>query len=298
MDKSKRKIVSEKNTKSEILQAYEELVSELSNETEFSKSEIEEKDMIKDASSQTTEKTINELARLKVTLNQTLDSLTDKLVSEAEKLVSVKKAVEISQKDLETNFQIKSKAEMLKKLFESYSEKQAELEKEMGSKRLAWEEEQKSYEEILKRKRQRDEEEDKYQVDLEKRRWNQRLEEEKEVYQQKLTELEDLKKQVAQFPQDKEKSINEAVGKALADARKQFETEKSFTKQESETALKIAQLQISQFENTLKDQSIEIVQLKKQLEEATKQVKDIAVAVIDSKKENKAGAEPVKASVS
>lgn len=107
---SKTKPVSEKNTKSEILQAYEELMGELSDEAEFTKPEIEAQEIIKIASMQTTEKTINDLAKLKVSLNQTVDSLTDNLVSEADKLVSLRKAVEISQKDLETNFQIKSKA--------------------------------------------------------------------------------------------------------------------------------------------------------------------------------------------
>lgn len=101
---------------------------------------------------------------------------------------------------------------------------------------------------------------------------------------QKLVELDELKKQVAQVPQEKEKSIVEATAKALAEARKQFETEKSFARQESEAALKITELKISQLEETVKIQSSEITQFKKQLDEATKQVKDIAVAVIESKK--------------
>lgn len=281
---SKTKPVSEKNTKSEILQAYEELMGELSGEAEFTKPEIEAQEIVKTASMQTTEKTINDLAKLKISLNQTVDSLTDNLVSEADKLVSLRKAVEISQKDLETNFQIKSKAEMLKKLFESHSEKQAGLEKEMDSKHKEWEEEQKSYEEGLKRNRQRDEEEYKYQADLENRRWEQKLEGEKQAYQQKLSELEDVKKQISQFPQEKEKAVSEATAKTLQEARKQFETEKSFTKQESETSLKISGLKISQLESSVKQQSDEIVLLKKQLDEATRQVKDIAVAVIESKK--------------
>lgn len=284
---SRIKPVSEKNTKSEILQAYEELMGELSSEAEFTKPEIEGQEIIKTASMQTTEKTINDLAKLKVSLNQTVDNLTDNLVSEADKLVSLKKAVEISQKDLETNFQIKSKAEMLKKLFESHSEKQTGLEKEMDSKHKEWEEEQKIYEENLKRKRQRDEEEYKYQADLENRRWEQKLEEEKQTYQQKLAELEELKKQIGLFPQEKEKAIAQAVEKALAESRKQAEVDKSFAQQKAENTLKIAELKISQLENTAKDQASEIIQLKKQLDEATKQVKDIAVAVIESKKEEK-----------
>ncbi len=281
---AKIKPVSEKNTKSEILQAYEELMGELSSETDFTQQETEAGEVVKTASGQTTEKTISDLAKLKVSLNQTIDTLTDSLVSEAEKLVSLRKAVEISGSDLETNFQIKSKAEMLKKLFESYSQKQIELEKETADKQKRWVEEQVVYEENQNRARLRDEEEYKYQVDLEKRRWNQKLEEEKQGYQQKLTELEEHKKQIARFPGEKEQSVTEAVGKALAETRKQFETEKSFTKQESEAEVKLTGLKISQLENTVKQQSDEIIQLKKQLEEATKQVKDIAVAVIESKK--------------
>jgi chromosome segregation ATPase len=235
---TKNKLVSEKNTKSEILQAYEELMGELSNEAEFTKPEIEAQEIIKTASTQTTEKTINDLAKLKVSLNQTIDNLTDSLVSEAEKLVSLKKAVEISRSDLEQNYQIKSKAEMLKKLFESHSEKQSALEKEMNSKHKEWEEEQKSHEESLKRKRQRDEEEYKYQADLENRRWGQKLEEEKQSYQQKLVELSELTKQVAQFPQEKEKAIAQSVEKALAESHKQAEVDKSFAQQKTESTLK------------------------------------------------------------
>lgn len=281
------KPVSEKNTKSEILQAYDELAKELSEETAFTPDEVEAREVVASGLAQTSEKTINDLAKMKISLNQTLDSLTDNLVAQAEKLVSLRKAVEVSQKDLENNFQIKSKAEILKKLFEAYSQKQTELEKEMLDKRKKWEEEQLDYETEIKRRRARDEEEYKYQTGLEKQRWQQKLEEEKNSYQEKLTELEGLKKQIAQFPQEKDKAIAESVGKALAEIRKQFETEKSFAKQERDGEVKITGLKISQLENTVKQQSEEITALKKQLDEATRQVKDIAVAVIESKKEDK-----------
>lgn len=257
------KQISEKNTKSEILQAYEDLMLQLGEGVELTKKEVQEQAIVEKAASETTEKIISELARVKISLNQAIDSLSDSLTSEAEKLTDVRKAVTVSQRELESSFQIKARAEMLKKLFEAYSQKQADLEKEIAGKHKNWEEEQREYEEGLKRKRQREEDEYKYQVDLEKRRWSQKLEEEKEVYKQKLVELEELKKQTALFPQEREKAILEAVGKALAEEKKLFEVEKSFTKQESDTALKIAGLKISQLEAIVKEQAGEILELKK-----------------------------------
>lgn len=300
MDRSKRKTVSGNNTKSEILQAYEELIKQAEEEvSDDEMSKIQDDIIIKRASEGTMEKATNDLSRLKSDLNQAISQLTDKFTKEAEEFQNLQKAVELSRRELDELHQIKFKAGILKQMILIHKQKEEELEKEIRNKRDLWEEEQKVYQEKQRRDRDREGEEYKYQRMLENKRdqdrrqqeeldWQRRMQLEKEALGQTRQELERLRKAEERFPTDTEKAVTEAVEKALAESKKQAEVEKTFARQEFENALKIAQLKISQLETTLKDQNIDMAQLKKQLEEATRQVKDIAVSVIESKKpENK-----------
>lgn len=277
------KSVTEKNTKQEILEAYQELLAEASkggSQESFAASE--ERTTLKSASNETVEKITADLSKLKLSFNQTLVQLTEQLTAEAERLAVIQKAITIAQKDLEETQRIKVTAGLLYRMIEVQKQKEHEFEEEMKEKRKTWEEEQHNYEETIKRDRTRNAEEYAYEQKLQKKRDSDEREAEKQVKLAVTRELEELRKKAGGVPQEIEQAVKEAVVKALADAKRDTDTKALLTKQQTDSELRLAQTTIASLEKTAASQMTEITQLKRQLDEATKQVKDIAVSVIEN----------------
>lgn len=138
------------------------------------------------------------------------------------------------------------------------------------------EEETYQYSTSLTRKRAEDEFEDK------KLAWEKDLSQRKEELAKEKQELEHLRKMSADFEGQKESAIKET--EVLLDKKltEEFETEKKLREQEIKAEKEILGLKIANFEaeNSRLNKEIEI--LKRSLDEATRQVKEIAVKVIES----------------
>jgi hypothetical protein len=284
--------ISEKNTKAEIIDAYQELMHQITNETPEYKQTTEEHKIVETAAKETVEKIVNDLSQLKLTTNQTIGSLTDRLTEEAEKLATLKKAITLAKKELEESQQITFKAGILQRLIATQIEEEEQFEKEIAAKRNAWAEEQKTYEDQLKKQRSREEDEYTYQRNLERKREKDNFEEEKRQFEKILAEekasqaqkeklLHDLQKEVDTFPAKLEKEIKQAVTQAIAQEKKDAQVQTNFAKQEAESQTKIAALKITSLETMVKTQTTEIEALKQQLQTATKHVKDIAISVVE-----------------
>lgn len=158
------KQVSEKNTKQEILDAYKELITGIGGEaTELPH---EDKMALDKASKESVEKITSDLASLKLSLNKTLTELTDQLTGESERLTTLRRAIAISQKELEETEKIKAQSGILKRLLELHRQKEDELTQEIESKRKEWAREQTEYREKIERERARDEEEYAYELKM------------------------------------------------------------------------------------------------------------------------------------
>ena len=276
------KSVSEKNTKNEILAAYQELLVEAQAGVVPSLGYQEEKAVVAAASSQTVEKITTDLSKLKLSFTQAVNEVADRLTQEAETLTTVQKAIVIAKKELEETQKIKLTAGLLYRLLET-QKKQEDV----------WAQEEKMYAQETARKRVRDDEEYAYEKKLQKQRDTDERESEKLARERKtaeeagaktalVKELEELRKKMAQAPIEAEKMVKEVVGKALAEAKKDAEVILAQIKQQAENDMQMAGLKIESLEAINKTQVAEIAQLKKQLDEATRQVKDIAVSVISS----------------
>lgn len=284
--------VTERNTKNEILDAYQQLLDQLHKDTASDETAKQEQALLDSAAKETVDKVTKDLSQLKIVVNQTISNLTEQLTNEAERFATLQRAIAIAQKELEEKQQIKARAGMLYRLIETYTKEETQLEQEITSKRQTWLSEQQAYEERIKRERSREEDEYEYikklqrQRDLEaweeeKRKREQRLAAEQEKQAQKDKELEELRKEVAQFPAQLDKAVKEAVAKTVMEERKEAQVRANFAKQDADTNAQIASLKISSLEKTVKEQREEIAELKRQLEKATQQVKDIAVTVIE-----------------
>ena len=137
------------------------------------------------------------------------------------------------------------------------------------------EEEAYRYEQQLERKRVVDEREN-------ERLMHERKDEEQEIKDTLMTELSELRKKAAAAPVEIERAVKQAIATAVAQTQSDAATKASFAKQQADAALNLATVRITSLEETVKTQLQEIFLLKKQLDEATRQVKDIAVSVIAS----------------
>lgn len=287
------KQISEKNTKQEIMDAYREIVSQVSIDTvDLS---TEDKKALESANKESVEKITNDLSSLKLSLNKTLTELTDRLTHEAERLTTLRRAITISQKELDETEKIKVQLGMLKRLLELHVQKENELAQEIESKRKEWETEQAEYVATLKRERTRADEEYAYARKLEKKQdederiqrrltWETELQKDKEKLSQEKRELEELRKKTAQYPDEIDKVARDAASKAATETKKEADIKIQMLTQEHASQIKLERLKIEQLESLAKSQTTEIERLKKELTEATRQVKDIAVAVIEGPK--------------
>ncbi len=110
----------------------------------------------------------------------------------------------------------------------------------------------------------------------------QALEQQQHELSAQQTELKQLRHQVEQFPQELDKAVKQAVDAVRTEEQTTAKVTRDLLEKQVEGDTAIAQLKISNLEQTVKTQSQEIIQLKQQLNQSTQQVKDIAVSVIDS----------------
>lgn len=146
-------------------------------------------------------------------------------------------------------------------------------EEELARKR---EQETYAYETGLQRQRERDEFTDK------KAKWEKELADRKEEIEADKKELVELRKQVAAFEVEKEKAVKEATNLLTRELTGKFETENKLREQEYKAEKDILMLKIEALTSEKERQAKEIESLKRTLEEATRQIKEIAVKVIES----------------
>ncbi|MBI2611625.1 hypothetical protein HYW54_02645 [Candidatus Gottesmanbacteria bacterium] len=199
----------------------------------------------------------------------------------------------------QTNTIVTSFSDLLQKLQDAENEFES-LQKEIVSTRELWEKEKKDHEqEIIGRnqdeeiERKREEETFKYEVNRARQKeedefkakkdaWERELAVKKEELAQEKEELLSLRKQVADFPKEKEKAVKDACGELEKNLTHEFVTERKLNNQETNSKQEILALKIVTLTRENTEKTKEIDMLKKALDEATKEVKDIAVRVIEA----------------
>jgi hypothetical protein len=236
------KPVSDKSTKTEILDAYQELLVKLkeqkAQDAKAVKKEAEEKEVVRAAVSNSVEGIVKRHADLKLEIVKSMDSLEEKLIAEFRRLTELEQAIAVETNLLEELFQIKAEAETLAALVaaqdqkkQSFAEdmetKKADFETEMSARKSAWKKEQEEYEAAkkerdsqTKKERQREEEEYEYDLNLKRKK-------EADAYAARKTAMEkDLTEKKAAFEKDveeREKSLA-AREKELEDLRTRVES--------------------------------------------------------------------------
>ncbi len=253
---------------------------------------------------------VQQISAMGLEISKSLAGLSAKLVAEVERLTTIREAVALEQRELERLHKIDIAATSLDNMLQDYHSEKEKLESEITSRRAAWEEEeltrareQKELEDNLKKQRQREIEEYEYKKALERKKAQDKYEEEIRLLEKKDKEKQEnlekswqqreaalkereaewaqLKKEVDDFPARLKKEVDAAVAAALKSAEQRFEQQTTLLKKDSEAEKRIAELQIQSLKDAVDRQTAEITKLHAQIEEAKRQVQDIAVKAIE-----------------
>lgn len=174
------------------------------------------------------------------------------------------------------------------------------LQKEIAEIKESWEKEQKDYALRLQEKNQQEETERRrekeaydYETKMQRRqdedaflekkaKWERDLLARKDEIDGEKKELEALRKQVAGFDTELEKAVKEAQSMLQKELTDGFATEKKLREQEVKAEKDMFALRIANLTQENARQAKEIESLNKSLEDATRQLKDVAVKVIES----------------
>jgi colicin import membrane protein len=305
-----------RRSKPEVEKEFSKVVDEAAEQKENTDSKTQELARLRQAEIQqavegiSVEGVVQNLSNLGLEISKALAEISGKLVSEVERLTSIREAVALQTKELERLHKIDIAATAIDHLVLDYQSQKQTLEAEISAQREAWSaeelqraREQKEYEENLKKQRQREVEDYEYKKALERKKAQDKYEEETRVLEKKNKEKQEelekswkqretalkereeegarLRKEVDEFPARLKMEVDAAVSNAVKSVEQRFEQERILLKKESESERRLAELQIQALQDQLAWQSAEIEKQRAQVEDAKRQVQDIAIKAIE-----------------
>jgi chromosome segregation ATPase len=296
--------------------AFDELARKARNKPVISSKEQEArnshaKNVLTDVSGLTAESAVKKVTEAGLTINKTLAGINEQVMALVEELKKLDEAIHLKTEELAALHGKDIAASAIDVLVAEYDRKKADLQAEMerlqkeiaenraqSAEALATEqeaaelarkraEEQYSYDMALQRKKEQDAfaEQLRQQAAAERDR-KEKLEKEWATREEGLKlrekELEDLRKQVSDFPTVLKKEADTAA--AIAGNRVKGEWEMKFTlaQKDAETAQRVASMEISSLKETNHKQAQALQALQAELAEAKRQVQTIAEKALES----------------
>ena len=280
-----------------------------------------EQEVLESAASVTAESAVRAIGDLKVTIDSTLDQLSQQLVEQAKRLTAVQEAVTIKRQQLAELYDIEVVAETLAALIRDYEQKklqfaqeaearqrdfereiqearagwdkerqraQEELAAEKARAKKEWQREQEEYEYTLKTRRARDQEEyskrrEALQVQLAEERTQQEkaLGDRESAVAAREKELADLQARVQAIDTELQRAVAQAREEATKAAEERARQTAALKAKDSEGTEKLLQQRIQTLEALVGEKNVRIEELQNELREATVKVRDIAVKAIE-----------------
>jgi colicin import membrane protein len=305
-----------RRSKPEVQKEFSKIVDEVAEEIENSDSKTVElarlrrTEIDEAVEGVSVEGVVQNLSNLGLDISKALTEISGKLVTEVERLNSVREAVALQTKELERLHKIDISATAIDHLVQDYESQKQTLEAEISAQREAWSaeelqraREQKEYDDNLKKQRQREAEDYEYKKILDRKKAQDKYEEETRLLEKKNKEKQDdiekswkqretglrekeeewsrLRKEVDEFPARLKMESDLAVGSELKSAEQKFEHARILLNKESESEKRLAETRIKALQDTLARQTAEIEKLQTQVEEGKRQVQDIALKAIE-----------------
>lgn len=258
----------------------------------------------------TVEAIIRKISDLGSEISKALGNLSEKLVGEVHLLHQVKSAITIENEHLQKLHKIDVSAAALDQLIEDYQQKKMALELEISSMREEWEKEKARQEEAavaseknLKTARLREKEEYEYQLKIERKKAQDQYEEERVAQERNNREkqdalektwqqreeglkaqenhLQELQKTVEAFPSRLQEAIDKTKHEAINKTEQRFSQQLLVLQKDREAEQRLAEMKIRSLEeNTIRQQE-HISRLQQQVDEAKREVKEIAEKAIE-----------------
>ncbi|MEI6048853.1 MAG: hypothetical protein WCS03_08135 [Bacteroidota bacterium] len=221
--------ISLKNTKSEILSAYDEMLKKVSDKKTEEPKKVQEQQkqdtLVKKAASFSNEGIVKGIAGLKVDLSSALDKLGENLVSEFRKFEELQQAIKVEQKNLDDLYQLSVVSDSLSVMLLAQKEKKEQFELEMTSRKTELNENMKSEREHFETEMA----EKKASWKREQESWQQKNKEESEEAKKNKVRAEEEYQYNLKITRKKETDLYEEkkqkLEKDLADKRIAFEKE-------------------------------------------------------------------------
>jgi len=307
--------ISQKNTKKEILEAYQQLLKKMQEQKEPGPAEIQKekqvKETVKEAEELIPDKLMKNIGELKIQLGQSLEQVSEKITEEYRKLVKVQEAIAAEEQNLKDAYQVNREFESLSALVETQKQQKASFEQEMREQQEKWEKGKKQTEQQLKeekeqRDKERKREEEEYQYNIKQKRQKEtdayqqkkeqqerELSEQRQAFEKEIAEreqavkaveeeLKDLRRQVEKHPEILEKTVNQKEKEVTSQLQAQHKFEKELLKKEFDGELKLRDQTITSLQSKIKDEENLINQLYNKGENADKNVKDIVLKAIET----------------
>lgn len=268
--------VTEKSTKVELWEAYNSLLEEATQETlTFSVPKNENK--LPDS--------LKKLSELKISLSQTIDKLSEQMMAGIEE-ENIFKQEFAKQKQTIIEL-LNTKKEALEKEIEKVRIEQA-------TKKVEFDSEQDEQVKRLKIERQQEEEEYRYNLKIKRRNEVDEYEQKRKKREEDLAKKEQdfaaksadydhLRQEVENFPNLIATKVREAEVAIAKDLNQKHDQEIKSLILAKDNELKISEIKNINLEEKIKNQASEIIDLKKQVVELTKQLKDMATSAIESR---------------
>ncbi len=280
----------------------------------------EEKEIVKQAVSYTSESIFQSLSKVQTTFGQSVESLVKETKTEAEKLACIRKAIQIEDQMTKGLHDIQIAAESLnilqqdhqnaiQSLEEGYQQQFDDLDIETAQQKEAWESETQVDQSVqtkqeAARQRERQQEEENYDYDSERRRTEDadayqkrkrlleyELAEENRIREKDRSEREKyLEEHQAQFEEHKAEveampsKIEEAVKKAREDAIRDTSKDEAhkaeLIEKEAEAKKNTFELKIKSLNKTVEHQAAQTASLSERLQAALEQVQQLALTAV------------------
>jgi colicin import membrane protein len=305
-----------KRPKTEVEQEFAAIAEQVATEKSDSSlknemlSQIQEAEVRAAVSEITVEVIAKKLSDLNVEISRTLSSLSEKMNGEVGLLRSLKDAVALESKELHRLHRIDIAATSIDQLVADYQEKRASLEKDLLNARQEWAKEteekkqqEAEYAETLKKTRSRETEDYEYKKALERKKLQDRFDEEYRLKEKQNREAQEnlekcwkereaalkgreeelaaLKKEVEQFQGRLATECAKAAKEAAKEVEAKYNQEIERLKRDLLVEKQIGELKLKQQQESLANQQAQMNSLQAQLDEAKRQVQDIAVKAIE-----------------
>lgn len=287
--------VSPKSTKGEILVAYQELLKEFQKKADDAKGKREtkhvfEQEMVQKAGGYSVENILEAISNLDSTVRRALRELGEQLIRESQKLRELQEAIRIEKENLEKTKKITVEIDMLENLIEAQKlqkqqfedeihQQEEEFQKSVQANKDSWKREQEEYEYELQLHRKKEEQQYGEKRATEEAQFAEREKALKAAEQ----ELIDFRERAGKFPAELEAAVRKAKEDTDKEVRKEEQIRADLLKEKYDGERRIATLTIDTLKERVAALETEVATLKEQFASATKEVKDVAVKVIEGR---------------